>query len=306
MKFGIDIGHNCPYDTGAVGIRAEDELNKEVGTKVIEKLRLLGHIVINCTPTTAFSLNDSLQYRVDCANKNNVELFVSIHFNIGGGIGTEIYSSGLSGTGFNYGQMVLKEIVALGFTNRGVKDGSSLYVIRNTVAPAILIECAFLDASVDMFRYSGEHMANAIVKGLTGGSSIPVAAIVENEILRLQRGLNRLKVTDMNGSRLDEDGIMGLKTESAVKKFQAIEGLVVDGIGGTATWNAINTIFNKPLISLSSQNNLAIRYIQWRVGAAIDGIFGSITDNAVKHYQIINGLEADGIVGQNTWYKLIG
>jgi len=309
MKIGIDIGHNCPYDTGAVAIRNEDELNKEVGTKVIEKLILLGHTVINCTPTTASSLYDSLQYRVDTANKNYVELFVSIHFNSGGGNGTEVYSAGLSGTGFNYGQKVLKEIVALGFINRGVRDGSSFYVIRNTVAPAILIECAFLDSSADMFRYNGENMATAIVKGITGIVSIvspPIVPAVSSDALKLQQGLNRLRVTDTKGNRLIEDGLMGPKTESAIKRFQAIEGLVVDGIGGTDTWNGINTIFYKPLLSLSLQNNLATRYVQWRVGAAIDGIFGSATDNAVKNYQIINGLEADGIVGENTWYKLIG
>jgi len=305
MKFGIDIGHNCPYDTGAVGIKSEDELNKEVGTKVIEKLSILGHTVINCTPATASSLNESLKYRVTTANNNNVNLYVSIHFNAGGGTGTEIYSYGLSGTGFNYAQKVLKEIVALGYTNRGVKDGSSLYVIKNTIAPSILIECAFVDSEADMNRYNGEYMANAIVKGLTGviPSSTPVP---DSTVLNLQQALNRLRVTDSNGNKLVEDGIMGPNTVSATKKFQAIEGLAVDGIAGTATWNAINTIFAKPLISVNSQNTLATRYVQWRVGAAIDGIFGSETNNAVKNYQRQNGLTEDGIVGTDTWYKLIG
>lgn len=35
MKFGIDMGHNCPPDTGATGIKQEDALTKAVGTQLI-------------------------------------------------------------------------------------------------------------------------------------------------------------------------------------------------------------------------------------------------------------------------------
>ena len=37
-----------------------------------------------------------------------------------------------------------------------------------------------------------------------------------------------------------------------------------------------------------------------------DGDFGSATDEAVKAYQKKNGLDVDGIVGKNTWNKLLG
>ena len=54
----IDIGHNVPYDTGAVGIRREDDLNRLVGSALISKLRGRGIKVVNCTPNTAKNLND--------------------------------------------------------------------------------------------------------------------------------------------------------------------------------------------------------------------------------------------------------
>lgn len=38
----------------------------------------------------------------------------------------------------------------------------------------------------------------------------------------------------------------------------------------------------------------------------VDGIFGSKTEDAVRRYQKDNGLTADGIVGKNTWRKLLG
>ncbi|GJD16354.1 hypothetical protein RIVM261_013100 [Rivularia sp. IAM M-261] len=166
MKFGIDIGHNCPPDSGAVGIKAENNLNTEVGTRVIAKLRALGHEVINCTPSKATTVNDSLRQRVRRANTEKVGLYVSIHFNAFNkkAFGTEVFA--ISAIGRAYANCVLEEICKLGFTNRGVKDGSHLFVVKNTVAPAILIECCFCDSERDMDLYDAEKMADAIVAGL--------------------------------------------------------------------------------------------------------------------------------------------
>lgn len=38
----------------------------------------------------------------------------------------------------------------------------------------------------------------------------------------------------------------------------------------------------------------------------VDGDFGAATENAVRAYQRANGLEVDGVVGPNTWSKLLG
>jgi N-acetylmuramoyl-L-alanine amidase len=81
MKFGIDIGHNCPPDIGATGIKQEDDLTKAVGEIVIQNLQKAGHLVINCTPSSANSVDDSLRKRVNKANQANVDFYVSIHFN---------------------------------------------------------------------------------------------------------------------------------------------------------------------------------------------------------------------------------
>lgn len=37
---------------------------------------------------------------------------------------------------------------------------------------------------------------------------------------------------------------------------------------------------------------------------AIDGVFGTRTDKAVKAFQSENGLDVDGIVGEFTWTRL--
>ncbi|TVQ64841.1 MAG: hypothetical protein EA366_00620, partial [Spirulina sp. DLM2.Bin59] len=62
MKYGIDMGHNAPPDVGASSrYGSEDRLTREVGTQVINKLRALGHEAVNCTPTSATSIMDSLR-----------------------------------------------------------------------------------------------------------------------------------------------------------------------------------------------------------------------------------------------------
>lgn len=167
MKYGIDIGHNCPpVDTGAVGIRKEDELNKEVGVRVMEKLKVLKHEVVYCTPSYATSLVNSLYKRTNKANVEKVDIYVSIHFNAGGGRGTEVFA--ISKNGKQIAKRVVDAIASLGYVNRGVKDGSSLYVLKNTKMPAILVEGGFVDSKEDMGKFNAEKIASAIVKGLIG------------------------------------------------------------------------------------------------------------------------------------------
>ncbi len=170
MKFGIDMGHNCPpHDVGASGVRQEDVVIKEVGTRLIAKLAAAGHSVINCTPTSAVSVNDSLRKRANKANSNNVDIFVSIHFNAfqptSKAMGAEVY--GISQTSQAIAKSVLTEIVKLGFKNRGVKN-TRFSVLVNTSMPAILIECCFVDSQADMDLFDAEKMAEAIKVGLIG------------------------------------------------------------------------------------------------------------------------------------------
>ncbi|MBD2690854.1 N-acetylmuramoyl-L-alanine amidase [Anabaena catenula] len=313
MKFGIDMGHNCPPDTGASGIKFEDNLTVEIGTKVIAKLKSLGHEAISCNPSSASTVSQSLGRRCDIANRNKVDLYVSIHFNAfnGKANGTEIFA--ISDAGKKTAKSVLDEIIKLGFFNRGVKSGSHLYVLRNTNMSAILIECCFIDSAKDMQLYDGEAMASAIVKGLTGKvASAPVNIIKDEEdntdtsILKLQKALNQLKITDKNGKPLDEDNSIGPATASAVEKFQKIAGIIPTGMASKTTWDAINQILSKRPVAGTKATGAIVRYLQYRVGAVPDGIYGPQTQGAIKKFQQQNGLTADGIVGAMTWQKLIG
>lgn len=50
----------------------------------------------------------------------------------------------------------------------------------------------------------------------------------------------------------------------------------------------------------------AVKKLQTALHLIADGIFGKITDEAVRAFQRKNGLKADGIVGNATWAKILG
>ncbi|MGB7444446.1 MAG: N-acetylmuramoyl-L-alanine amidase [Coleofasciculaceae cyanobacterium] len=315
MKFGIDIGHNVSPDTGARGIKFEDNLTKDVGTKLIQKLKSKNHQVINCTPSRASSVRDSLAKRVNIANWHRVDVFVSIHFNAFNGSvnGTEIFA--VSDTSKKIAQPVLDKIVDLGFFNRRVKSGSHLYVLRNTRMPAILVESCFCDSEKDMALFDAEAVATAIAEGLTGESfeedlnkppenSAPDTVIIP-DVLKLQKSLNKLKIRDKDGKALEENGIKNRATESATQNFQSILGLSADGIAGPVTWTAINQILTQPIVRENHATGIIVRYLQYRVGADVDGIYGSGTNKALRQFQAQNGLVADGIIGPASWSVLL-
>lgn len=50
----------------------------------------------------------------------------------------------------------------------------------------------------------------------------------------------------------------------------------------------------------------SVKVLQKALHLIVDGVFGLITDEAVRDFQRKNGLKADGIVGDATWLRLLG
>ncbi|SFU78399.1 N-acetylmuramoyl-L-alanine amidase [Clostridium sp. DSM 8431] len=284
MKINLDMGHVLRgADTGAEGCgRREQDCTREIGYKVKDKLEALGHSVCVCSVDSASTLNESLAARVNRANANGGDLYVSIHLNAGGGHGTEVYT--YQGRELSVARNVLNNICSLGYTNRGIK-GANLYVINHTSMTAMLIECCFIDSSEDMNRYNAEDIANAIVKGLVGQTS--------NNAVNVNAQQGNLSVSN--------DWVRRLQAEC---NRQGFSNQVVDGIPGP------NTLSGCPTLKFGARGNIT-KLLQERLVElgydtnGVDGIFGNGTLKAIKRYQIDEKIGKDGIVGKNTWLKIL-
>jgi len=144
------------------------------------------------------SQRDVLNKIVKKCNSNKADLDVSIHFNSGArnqsgnGIttGTEVYVYSDQTFVNEKAKNICNKISSLGFKNRGVKINKDLYVLKNTTAPAVLIECCFVDDKDDVERYNSNEMARAIVEGITGIKSEIAEGIKESKpiLYRVQSG----------------------------------------------------------------------------------------------------------------------
>lgn len=177
MRINVHAGHNPDgmIDCGAIGLIKESTEARAVKDRVVAQLASMGHTVRDCTCNNGISQNDILQKIVAACNAQEADLDISIHFNAGAQTeadgnttGTEVYVYSTSSAAATYAQQVVDSIAALGFRNRGVKERTSLYVLRHTKAPAMLIECCFVDDPDDVSLYNADRMAAAIVAGITG------------------------------------------------------------------------------------------------------------------------------------------
>lgn len=298
MKFGINCGHTkSGAGSGAVGFINESNETREVGNKLMTLLKNGGHTVVNCTIDSASTQNAYLAKAVELANDQTLDYFISIHFNAGGGKGVEVYT--YQGKQFTDALEVCANISALGFTNRGVKDGSGLYVVRKTKAKAMLIEVCFVDTQSDSDLYKSlgsQKIAEAIYKAI-----VDTNVVVENTQSTSQ------PTSQQTSSKPDgyDDWVYQLQVELNRQGFKDSSGnaLVTDGLKGPKTLSAC------PTVKKGARGNITM-LIQKRLNSVgfsldTDGIFGSNTFNAVKVFQKNRSLTQDGIVGQNTWDWLL-
>ena len=290
MRIAIDLGHGVGQDRGASSKYIDEEtIIDNVGGLVINKLKELGNTVIEVRPSQATSVSNSLVQRVQKANNNNVDLFVSIHSNAGGGKGTEVYT--YQGKEVVQARNVLNNLCRLGFTNRGIK-GSNLFVINHTTATAMLIEICFIDtqSDVDLYKSVGnEKIADAIVEGLVGTTTT---------ISNISRPVEQKATT--TSYRAYDIAILQQELNSQCKA-----NLVVDNIAGAKTLNACITVRQGARGNITRWIQNRLNSLGYNCGVA-DGIFGNNTKSAVMKLQQARGLSVDGIVGKNTWRALLG
>lgn len=310
----IDAGHGG-YDAGAVnGSRYEKNDNLRMAMAVGERLKKCGVNVIYTRTSDVFV---PLLERSRISNNNSANLFVSFHRNsasnpAANGVETLIYSNA-SNKSLQVAEAIQQALANVGIqSNRGVKR-ANLSVLRETNAPAILIELGFINNTQDneLFDNKFDAYADAIARalaqsvGVNCGSSEGGGSNSNATIRNIQSTLNA-----RYGAGLTVDGIWGPLSQRALIRALQIElnmlygaGLTVDGIFGPRTKAAIRNL------SQGSRGNLV-----WILQSAlfvkgfettIDSIFGSNTTGQVRAFQTANGLSADGIAGSNTFEALM-
>lgn len=192
MVIGIDMGHSLSgAGTGAVGIYKEVDKNREVGKMLIARLQEKGHTVVNCTVDSASSANSQLQGIAKKANAQKLDVFVSLHLNSynGSAYGVETYTyTSTSSSTKAIAQRIQDKLVAqVGWYNRGVKT-ANFHVLRETVAPAILVELGFCDNKGDMDKWDADKIAKALFEGITNTAYVAPAPVTSETMFRVVCG----------------------------------------------------------------------------------------------------------------------
>ena len=276
MKIAIRGGH-VPKFTGASKFIDELTEDRKVKDSVIKYLKQLGCDVLDVTPPDNTStLNGDLSYGVNKANNWRADLFISIHFNkaydiYNGCLGSEVcvYSN------FDIAQRVVNELAKLGFKNRGQKVRNNLYELNHTKMKAMIIEVCFVEATEDVALY--KKLGHDLI-----GKTIALAVTNKKISATVETPKNNKPIINNN-----DNWVKRLQEECNKQGFNSYPTLKKGAKGN------ITKLVQEKLVSLGYNTN------------GVDGIFGTGTEKAVISFQKSNGLVADGIVGRNTWGKLL-
>ena len=180
-KVFIGVGHGG-NDSGAVGKDnlLEKSLNLSIAMACAAELERYG-VSVRLSRTT--DENDPVFQEVVECNNFAPDLAVDIHNNAGGGDGAEVYHHHLGGKGKTLASNILSEIIKTGQNSRGIKTrknstGKDYYqFIRDTKAPAVIVECAFIDNAEDVkiidTSHKQEQMGVVIARGILKTLGIP-------------------------------------------------------------------------------------------------------------------------------------
>ena len=194
-KVFLGVGHGGT-DPGAVGNGFyEKDLNLSIALACQAELIRHG-VVVGMSRTK--DENDDLMEEINECNAFNPDLALDIHNNAGGGDGAEAFYHHGGGTGKALAENILAEIVKLGQNSRGAKIRKNEYGddwygwIRMTNAPAVIVECAFIDNAKDIQIIDTEAERKAM--GIALAKGILKTLGIENEEQDTAKPIYRVQV----------------------------------------------------------------------------------------------------------------
>lgn len=282
-KVYVGIGHGGS-DPGAVanGFKEKD-LTLSIGRYCNERLKQYG-IETKISRTT--DCNSSINSKVAASNAFKADACMDIHINAGGGNGSEVYYSHVSPNGKKLAQAIIDATVKIGQNTRGIKtklnaNGDDYFgMIRLTDAPAVLVECAFIDSKdVEVINTEAKRkiFGYAIADGVANylGVKIPTKTTTQTEktetiksqdirgndmtrgyfkegdknegVYAYKQLLIALKKAGIITQGVDDNNIFGSGTTAATKQLQKAAKLTQDGLAGSQTIRAAYVMLAKKL-----------------------------------------------------------
>jgi len=174
IKIFVDQGHNPTgsHNAGAVGFGLyEQDITYNVGVYLADLLSADPRFEVRLsrnTPEEVLGTSNatSLEARVQMANSWPANYFISIHgnANVNPAInGTEVYVYQDYTQAYYLAEHILESVVqVVGTKDNGVRVNSSLYVLRRTSMPAVLVELAYLSNYSDMLLLRDNQYAFAM------------------------------------------------------------------------------------------------------------------------------------------------
>ena len=179
IKIFIDQGHNpINVNVGAEGFGLrEQDITYNVGMYLADLLRKDGRFEVKTSRNSPGEIlgttnTESLRTRVEMANSWPANYFISIHANANTNPainGTEAYVYQEYSQSYYMAENIVESIVnKLKTKNNGVRVRPSLYVLRKTKMPSVLVELAYLtnQADAQKLESSQYEFAQAIYEGL--------------------------------------------------------------------------------------------------------------------------------------------
>ena len=196
-KVFIGVGHGGS-DPGAVANNTkEKDLNLSIALACRDELERHG---VSVKMSRAKDENDTLSEKIKECNDFSPDLAIDIHNNAGGGDGAEVFYHYGGGKSKTLAENILGEVVKVGQNSRGAKirknsSGKDYYgFIRETSAPAVIVECAFVDNATDLEILATESqkksMGQAIAKGILKTLGVEIQG---DRLYRVQVGAYLLK-----------------------------------------------------------------------------------------------------------------
>lgn len=214
MKILLIAGHGNG-DPGAVGNGyKEADLTREVVALLKPKLEPYCTLDIASTTTNWFEYLGNHAY-----NFKSYDYVLEVHFNSGGGHGTEIYVT-TSETGTTVETDIVNAVASVGLTNRGVKRKNFRVISRVKAqgVSAALLEVCFIDSAADMAVWKSKKdaivqaIADGVIKGfnlkgadeMTGEERTKFNLLVE-EVADLRNKVDELAKPEMIYNYIDKN-----------------------------------------------------------------------------------------------------